>query len=192
MGSGKTTIGRELASLLARPLVDSDVQVRELTGMTVAELSERAGVNELRRLEYEALTRALASPVPTVIAAAAGVVLDETARHRLREAFVVWLRAEPETLAVRVAGGPTRPLLGENPLTVLREMSQLRGHLYAALADVVVDVDQLPPAAAARWIADELPIPVESDAPGSPSQPRRMGRMRWFDDVPSDDQPHEP
>lgn len=165
MGSGKTTIGRELASLLSRPLFDSDVQVQQTTGRTVAEISEQAGVDEMRRLEYEVLTRALASRAPAVIAAAAGVVLDETARHRLRDAFVVWVRAKPETLAERVAGGSGRPLLGEDPLGVLREMERQRRHLYAGVADVVVDADRLSPAAAARRIADEVPPSV---GPGTP------------------------
>ncbi len=165
MGSGKTSTGRELALLLDRPLLDSDVHVRKMTGMTVAEISQRAGVDEMRRLEDEALNRALASPVPAVIAAAAGVVLDETARYRLREAFVAWLRAKPETLAVRVAGESPRPLLGEDPLAVLQAMERQRRHLYAEVADVAVDVDHLPPAAAARRILGEIPDSIE---PGGP------------------------
>lgn len=164
MGSGKTSIGRELALLLARPLIDSDAQVRGETGKTVAQISRGAGVDEMRRLEDEALTRALASPEPAVIAAAAGVVLHPNARDRLRQAFVVWLRAQPETLAVRVAAGPPRPLLGEDPLVALREMERRRRDLYAEVADIVVDVDRLSPAAAARRILAE--IPAEPDGPG--------------------------
>ncbi len=163
MGSGKTTVGRELASLLARPLIDSDVQVREMTGATVAEISRRAGVGEMRRLEYEALTRALSSPDPAVITAAAGVVLQETARQRLREATVAWLRARPETLAARVAGGTPRPLLGGDPLAVMREMEQQRRQLYESVADVVVDVDDLSPVDTALRIVHAVPGSLEGD-----------------------------
>ncbi|MDP8930821.1 MAG: AAA family ATPase [Actinomycetota bacterium] len=169
MGSGKTSTGRELALLLARPLLDSDAQVRKMTRMSVAEISQRAGVDEMRRLEDQALTRALASPVPAVIAAAAGVVLDEAARYRLRDEFVAWLRAQPETLAARVAGESPRPLLGEDPLAVLQEMERQRRHLYAEVADAVVDVDHLPPAAAAHRILDEIRDSVEPGGPGNRS-----------------------
>ncbi len=165
MGSGKTTVGRELASLLTRPLVDSDTQVREMTGETVEEISRRAGVGEMRRWEHEALFRALALPHPAVIAAAAGVVLEETARRRLSEAAVAWLRARPETLAARVAGGAARPLLGEDPVAVLREMQQQRRHLYESVADVVVDVDGLSAAEAAARIVQAVPLPVERAGP---------------------------
>ncbi len=155
MGSGKTTVGRELASLLERPLIDNDDQVREMTGLTVAEISERLGVAQVRTLESEALDRALASSAPAVITAAAGVVLDERARRRLREEFVVWLRATPATLAARVASEPARPFLNDDPLAVLEEMAQQRHGFYAKVADFVVDVDRLPPARVAARIFDQ-------------------------------------
>ncbi len=117
----------------------------------------------MRRLEYEALTRALSSPNPAVITAAAGVVLQETARQRLRDAVVAWLRARPETLTVRVAGGSPRPLLAGDPLAVLREMEQQRRHLYESVAEVVVDVDELSPADAALRIAHAIPGSLERD-----------------------------
>lgn len=158
MGAGKTTIGRELARLLARPLIDNDEQVREATGRTVAAISEQpAGVAQMRRLESEALDRALSAAEPAVITAAAGVVLDDRLRRQLREPFVVWLRAEPDTLAARVARDPARPLLGEDPVVVLRAMQQQRHSLYALIADLVVDVDRLSPVAVAERIAAAVP-----------------------------------
>lgn len=163
MGAGKTTIGREVASLLSRSLVDNDDQVLEMTGRTVADISEGpGGVAEMRRLESDALEEALASPVPAVITAAAGVVVDASARRRLRGAFVVWLRADPATLAARVDRASTRPLLGDDPLAVLQEMDHRRRHLYAEVADLVVDVDRLPPARVAERIADRVRMECSS------------------------------
>ncbi|HVW33456.1 MAG TPA: shikimate kinase, partial [Acidimicrobiia bacterium] len=119
MGAGKTTVGRALAGLLGRPLVDNDAQIVSATGATVADISAAAGVAEMRRLESAALTAALASPEPAVITAAAGTVLDADVRHRLAAPFVVWLRARPATVAGRVGHDPARPLLGDDPLPVL-------------------------------------------------------------------------
>ena len=153
MGAGKSTVGRELATLLNRPLIDNDEQVLAKTALTVAEISARAGIAEMRRLERQALAEALASPVPAVITAAAGVILDDQARRSLQEPFVAWLRADPATLAARVAGDPVRPLLGEDPEAVLRAMHQQRHRLYAEVADFVVDIDRLPPADVAAAIA---------------------------------------
>jgi shikimate kinase len=156
MASGKSTVGRELAALLNRPLVDNDEQVLAMTGRTVAEISAHTGIAEMRRVEGEALAEALASPVPAVITAAAGVILDDHARLSLREPFVVWLRAEPATLAARVARGPARPLLGDDPEAVLRAMEQERHPLYAEVADYAVDIDRLLPTNVAAAIAAQI------------------------------------
>jgi shikimate kinase len=157
MGSGKSTVGRQLAVLLGRPFVDNDEQVGATTGRSVAEISLAEGVSEMRRVESEALAQALAWPTPAVITAAAGTILDEQVRRWLREPFVVWLRAEPETLASRVAGDPLRPLLGDQPEAVLRALDQQRSALYAEVADLSVQVDGRAPADVAASIAAHLP-----------------------------------
>lgn len=156
MGAGKSTIGRELAALLDRPLVDNDAQVVAKTARTVAEISTQTGIPEMRRFEREALAEALASPAPAVITSAAGVVLDREARRWLQDPFVVWLRADPATLAARVARDPIRPLLGDDPEAVLRVMHEQRHHLYSEVADLVIDVDRLSPAEVAAAIVDRL------------------------------------
>jgi len=156
MGAGKTTVGRELAVVLGRPLVDNDRQVSAMAGRTVAEISVQDGIPEMRRLERAALEEALASPVPAVITAAAGVVLDERVRAALRDAYVVWLRAEPATLVKRVARDPLRPLLGDDPAAVLSAMEQERQRLYAEVADWAVDVGGHTPAELAAAIAEHF------------------------------------
>lgn len=156
MGSGKTTVGRHLAGLLGRPLVDNDDQIYATTGLTVAQISTQHGVAEMRRLEAEALAEALAGPVPAVITAAAGTILDPQVRRWLQGAFVVWLRAEPATLAARVATEPLRPLLGAHPEVVLRSQAEERSARYAEVADLTVHVDRLTPDEVAAMVASHV------------------------------------
>src|SRR5262245_1009332 len=113
MGSGKSTVARALAQRLHRPVVDSDAEIEAKTGRTVREIFATDGEAAFRALETESLQAALDSDEPSVIAAAGGVVLSATNRAALRaaDARVVWLRAEPELLVARVAGGDHRPLL---------------------------------------------------------------------------------
>ena len=167
MGAGKSTVGRELAARLGRPLIDNDVQIEAATGRTVAEISVAAGVAAMRRLESEALAAALASPVPAVITAAAGIVTAAADRRRLAAPFVVWLRADPATVAGRIRDDPVRPLLGSDPRPVLAAMEEQRRAAYAAVADVVVDVDGLTP---------EQIVAVIVGDPGGPGPSRGQKR----------------
>jgi shikimate kinase len=153
MGAGKTTLGRRLARRLGRPFIDSDQQVEARTGRTVREIFEADGEPAFRALESEALGEALDTSSPCVIAAAGGTVLREENRKRMREGgIVVWLRADPAVLADRVRSGGHRPLLADDPATVLRDLDDARRDLYAEVADHIVDTTGRTP----DEIVDEL------------------------------------
>jgi shikimate kinase len=143
MGSGKTTVGRIVADRLGRPFVDTDMLVEARAGRPVREIFTAEGETVFRDIEAEALRLAVEWPVPAVIAAAGGVVLREQNRNVLREsgARVIWLCAEPAVLAERVAAGPHRPLLDDDPAGVLRQMWEDRAPLYREVADAIVRVD---------------------------------------------------
>jgi shikimate kinase len=147
MGVGKTTVGTVLAARLGRELIDSDIRIERLTGRTVKQILLDDGVEELRRVEADALFDALDDDQPRVIAAAAGVVLDDDNRRRLREADaeVVWLIAEATTLAPRTTSGGHRPWLDDDRVATLRQMQVDRDALYREVADRSVVVDGLTP-----------------------------------------------
>ncbi|MDP1805939.1 MAG: shikimate kinase [Acidimicrobiales bacterium] len=146
MAVGKTSVGRRLAALREWEFFDSDRQIEIMTGRTVADIWRTDGEPAFRRLEAQVLADALASTTPRVIAAAGGTVLDDNNRRLMAQHHpVVWLRAEPELLATRVGTGSHRPLLDEDPAGVLGRLDAIRRPLYAEVADVVVDVDDLTP-----------------------------------------------
>jgi shikimate kinase len=143
MASGKTTVGRRLGELLGRAVYDSDQMIEARVGRTVAQLWEDGGEAAFRRLETEALEEALSARPPGVVAAAGGVVLTAANRRRLRRAaaagaVVVWLQADPDTLAGRVHPGDHRPLLADDATGTLRRLTAERAGLYAEVADLVV------------------------------------------------------
>ena len=146
MAVGKTSVGRRLAALRGWDFFDSDRQIEAMTGRTVADIWRTDGEPAFRRMEAQVLADALASTTPRVIAAAGGTVLDENNRRLMAQHQpVVWLRASPELLATRVGTGSHRPLLDEDPAGVLERLDAIRRPLYAEVADVVVDVDDLTP-----------------------------------------------
>jgi shikimate kinase len=152
MGAGKTTVGRLVAAALGRPYRDSDAMVQEATGHSVPELFATRGEATFRAAESDAL-RVAVEPPPAVISVAGGAVLDPANRALLaKSGTVVWLRAEPQTLASRLGDGVGRPLLAPDPPRALADLDSVRRPLYAEVADVVVDVDELEPAQVAEAV----------------------------------------
>ena len=158
MAVGKTTVGVPLGAALGCPYIDNDELVRRATGAALEELKQEVGGDGLHDAEVAALHEALKTPPPSVAAIAAWVVVRPGLRRLLREsgAYVVWLRATPETLARRVGEGGDRPWLRPDPLTVFRQMVAERSVFYADVADLVVNVDHEDAAQVVQEILDGL------------------------------------
>jgi shikimate kinase len=141
MGAGKSAVGTRVAAETGRTFVDVDRAIEACTGKTVRELWEEGGEPAYRHLESEVVLDTLARDDGVVLAAPGGVILDPAVRAALDPAFVVWLQADPATLASRVEHDDHRPLLGDRPLDMLTSMARERAELYASVADLVVDTD---------------------------------------------------
>lgn len=153
MGAGKTAVGAALAEVLGWPLLDNDSELLRRTGQSVSELAG-AGWDALHGSESDQL-RAAASTEPPFVAGVAGSVGDRPDDLALlrRAGAVVYLRARPATLAVRVGTGEGRPWLDGDALAWLTQMLSVREPAYLAASDVVVDVDGEEPVALAATIA---------------------------------------
>jgi shikimate kinase len=169
MGAGKTTTGQLLARRLGWGYRDSDADVETATGLTVPELFTRDGEAAFRRAEAEVLAVACAEPASSVVSVAGGAVLSETNRRLVAAGgIVVWLRARPETLAARVGDGSGRPLLGDDPAEAIVRLNDVRAPLYAEVADVVLDVDDLD----AETVADRIIDALDAAATTTPGRAR--------------------
>jgi shikimate kinase len=158
MGAGKTTVGEECARRLGRAFVDTDDIVVAASGQTVSELFETEGEAGFRARERIALADACAAPEPLVIACGGGAVLDAGNRAAMRASgLVVWLRAMPAQLAHRIGDSDGRPLLaGASSVETLERLAALRAPAYEAAAHVVVETDDLAPAAVVGRVLEEL------------------------------------
>jgi shikimate kinase len=152
MGSGKTTVGQLLARRLGWPYRDNDAELAQGPG-AARRLLAATDQAELRAAEIRTLNRLLDEPMPSIVAAAGGTILDPTVRDRLRAAgFVVWLRATPATILDRVGAHDDRPWrAGGRRAWVERAVAE-RAALYGAVADLVLDVD----AAAPAWLVEDI------------------------------------
>lgn len=112
MGAGKSDAGARVASRLGLDLIDTDVLVEAVAGLSIPDIFRLEGEAGFRRRERSAVADAC-SQGGRVIATGGGAVLDPANRERLwRVGLVVWLDAPPRELAQRLQAGGDRPLLG--------------------------------------------------------------------------------
>jgi 3-dehydroquinate synthase len=132
MGTGKSSVGREIAAQLGRPFLDLDDLIAERAGKPIPEIFAQDGEAAFRGLEAQACQE-LRRASGRVVAAGGGAVLDPANREALAAGgAVVCLEAEPAVIARRLAGGNGRPLLsGPNRQSRIAELLAQRATAYA-------------------------------------------------------------
>lgn len=139
-GSGKSTVGRQLARRLGLKFVDSDHAIEQRIGCSIREFFEREGEAPFRDLE-ERVIGELTQSHAGVLSTGGGSVLRPANRLALHErATVVYLHSAPEEIFRRLRHDQTRPLLQvADPLGRLRELYQVRDPLYRETAHFVIE-----------------------------------------------------
>jgi shikimate kinase len=164
-GTGKTTVARELAPLLACDWIDSDDEIERAAGKSIAEVFESDGEQHFRDLETAVLTR-LCTQEHVVLALGGGAVVRRENREILSTVLhVVWLQADVDTIHQRVSCDATTADRRPN-LTIAggrEEIAQVlaeRTPVYRECATLVVDtLDKSP-----QQVAREILAHVRPDA----------------------------
>lgn len=113
MGSGKTTLGKKLASLNSMAFTDLDVFIEQQEQQSIPEIFEREGETTFRKKETLWLTEILKRETPEVIALGGGAVCfnDNLEKLKLR-GLLIYLEMPVTALADRLMGAKdTRPLI---------------------------------------------------------------------------------
>jgi shikimate kinase len=152
-GSGKSTVGVELAGRYGVPFVDLDRRIEQDAGTSVASIFEERGETAFRALEAEALRKASVAD-PSVVACGGGIVLEPANRIVLRNTGIaVYLDVPIEELRSRVTPATDRPLIRAEG--DLERLLAEREPLYREFAAHVVDASG-PPGEVADAIVEEL------------------------------------
>lgn len=134
MYSGKSTVGRVLASSLERTFIDIDNEIEKASQLSIRDWFLIRGETAFREEEHKKLLHAVDSNPRSVIAAGGGAFEDPKSRiHCLENGWVVYLLARIETLAGRLADTTDRPLLDDSrkpPETVLVKLMEEREENY--------------------------------------------------------------
>ena len=170
-GSGKSTIGRQLARRLGEAFVDSDHVIEKQLGCSIREYFEREGEERFRDVE-ETVIDDLTRNHEGVLATGGGAVLREANRVHLRtRAQVVYLRSSPEEVFRRLRHDVNRPLLQvKDPLGRLRDLYSVRDPLYREAAHFVIETGRPSVSTLVNMIMMQLELAdMATRAPGSPA-----------------------
>ncbi|MCX5209195.1 shikimate kinase [Kitasatospora sp. NBC_00240] len=156
-GSGKTTVGRELAARLGVAFRDTDADIEALAGKPIAEIFIDEGEPHFRELEVAAVRDAAAAH-PGVLALGGGAVLAEATRTVLAGLPVVFLEVALADAVKRVGLDAPRPLLAVNPRASWRELMEARRPLYLEVATAVVATEGRSPEQVADAVLEALEL----------------------------------
>ena len=138
MGSGKTTIGKQLAKKFGLDFYDCDHELEKLTGASVSLIFDLEGEAGFRLRETQ-LLKQLTDKTGVLIATGGGTVCSEENRRLLRSrGLVVYLKTSIDNQLKRLSKDKSRPLLqAEDRTQRLLDLAEARNPLYAATADLV-------------------------------------------------------
>ena len=158
MGSGKSTIGRLLAERLGWQFADLDEEIEAEQETTIANLFEKIGEPEFRRIESAALrkhVRTIECGRPTVVALGGGTFVQSDNFDLLENHGVtIWLDCPLETVRQRVERASHRPLARDQRR--FEELFHSRQAAYAK-ADYRIRIESDDPSAALDEIL-KLPL----------------------------------
>ena len=142
MGTGKTTVGRELALKLGMEFVDTDNLIESRHG-PIAAIFEEQGETAFREME-RAIAEELGQQRGLVIATGGRMILDPVGYAELsRHGRIFCLVATPDEIHRRVTNDPLRqdrPLLKvDDPKVRIIELMAERHYDYGRFPQVITD-----------------------------------------------------
>jgi shikimate kinase len=158
MGAGKSTVGKRLATRLGLQFIDIDKELEVRCGTTIPMIFELEGEAGFRKREA-ALVQELTLLQDVVLATGGGVVtLPENCEMLKSRGAVIYLRATPADLWVRLRRDQHRPML--KAIDARARMEKLladRIPLYENVAHLTVDTGRRPVTDVLDTILTRLP-----------------------------------
>ncbi len=147
-GAGKTVVGKQLAFHLGMKFVDVDHLIEERYQKRIVDIVESQGWDHFRNIEKR-LIQEISRQDHLVIAPGGGAVLDVNNIIALRKkGFIIWLKAEPETLLKRVdedqiSMNQRPPLTDKGSLEEIKGVLAERNPFYQWASEAQLDTTNL-------------------------------------------------
>jgi len=147
-GSGKSIVGRKLATRLKLRFVDIDDLIEERQGVPISDIVKSHGWGHFRKLERSTIEE-ISKGDRLIIAPGGGAVLDTENVEALRKnGFIIWLKADKQTLLKRLSQDPgtntRRPTLtGKGTAEEFKEVMSLREPIYEQASEIRIDTSMI-------------------------------------------------
>ncbi|HUR45451.1 MAG TPA: shikimate kinase [Candidatus Saccharimonadales bacterium] len=141
MGTGKSSVGRLVASHLHFNFVDTDELIESRTGKTIADIFTQAGETVFRQIEKQVVAE-ISHYKKTVLSTGGGLAANAENFGSIKQhSLVICLWASPEVIWERVRTQTHRPLLQDaDPLARIKKLLAQREPFYRQ-ADVLVNTE---------------------------------------------------
>lgn len=159
MGTGKSTVAKEMSKLLPLRVVEMDETIEMLASESISDIFSNKGEAAFRDMETMFLN-AISKEKNQIISCGGGIVLrDENIDTMKKSGVVCLLEASPEVICDRVNNSNNRPLL-ENKKTVedIKAILDSRQERYQKAADLTFDVSANTPMEIASEIIKALAL----------------------------------
>ncbi|NBI30699.1 shikimate kinase [Chengkuizengella marina] len=140
MGTGKSTVGKQLALKLGWEFIDTDQEIEHREKMSIPEIFSKNGENYFRKVETEIIQKVMSNEKQVIATGGGSVLRLENRSKMLSHGTVIQLEADTENIIKRVEGEKQRPLLQGNLREKVYEMKDQRKYVYD-FADFVIDTN---------------------------------------------------
>ena len=156
MGSGKTSVGNEIAQQMGYRFLDTDQIAEFMIEMPISEFFAQGKETEFRQVEYQVLME-LSQYMRVIVSTGGGIVLKNENWGLLRHGIVIFLDLSPENIYNRLKSNSAelekRPLLqSADPLEKLTDLYNTRLEKYMQ-SDVRIEVN---PTASVKQVAVDV------------------------------------
>ena len=140
-GSGKTTLGKEIARIFDYEFIDMDSLIKKETGLKISQIFSNKGEEYFRSIETSILEKIILNDKKLIISTGGGIVLRN--QKILKKTYNIYLECNINTLVKRLNSSKERPLIGDN---IFKDVNQLlieREFLYKEISNAIVDSNKI-------------------------------------------------
>ena len=136
-GSGKTTLGKEIARVFDYEFIDMDSLIKKETGLKISQIFSNKGEEYFRSIETSILEKIILNDKKLIISTGGGIVLKN--QKILKKTYNIYLECNINTLVKRLNSSKERPLIGDNIVKNVNQLLIEREILYKTISNAIVD-----------------------------------------------------